>query len=254
MRVAVLSDIHGFDLAFERVLADIEATGPYNAIVIAGDVAEVGPNPQRVIELIQERGIPAIRGNTDDDCAVPGYRGDGEESVAYVQQEVGEAGMEWLRNLPFEHRITPPGGTSPDDDLLIVHANPHNNLVALEPAYNDRQLAEIFQPVRAKAIAFGHVHICYIREIDEVLLVDVSAVGNPKDGDLRCKYGVLTWDEVSRSWSAEIRKLPYPLEETKAQMRASSMPDREKAYKKLKRATYGKRAIEVQRKAEKGIS
>jgi hypothetical protein len=62
---------------------------------------------------------------------------------------------------------------------------------------------------------------------------------------------VLTWDEASRSWSAEIRKLPYPLEETKAEMRASGMPDWDKAYKKLKRATYGKRTVAAQRKLEK---
>ena len=35
MRVAVLSDIHGFDLAVETVLADLDATGPYDAVVIA---------------------------------------------------------------------------------------------------------------------------------------------------------------------------------------------------------------------------
>jgi predicted phosphodiesterase len=252
MRVAVLSDIHGYDLAFERVLADIDATGPYDEIVIAGDLCEVGPNPKRVLDIIRERGLKAVKGNTDDEIAHLDYHGEGEESVSYAQQQIGMDGIDYLRGLPEQTRISPPGGNAPDDDLLIVHANPHDLVVALEPAYSDDQLREIFQPVRAKAIAFGHVHICYVREIDGVLLVDVSAVGNPKDGDLRSKYGVLTWDETSRTWSAEIRKLEYPLEETKDEMGESGMPDWEKAFKKLKRATYGKRAIEVQRKAEKG--
>jgi predicted phosphodiesterase len=251
MRVAVLSDIHGFDLAFERVLADLDATGPYDEIVIAGDLCEVGPNPRRVLEIIRERGLKTVKGNTDEDCAQPGYRGDGEETVAYAQEQIGEEGMAFLRDLPLEVRIAPPGGRPEDDDLLVVHANPHNLTVALEPSYSDNQLRDIYEPVRAAALAFGHVHICYVRTIDDRLLVDVSAVGNPKDGDLRCKYGVLTWDEAARSWSAEIRKLPYPLDETKAQMRASDMPDWEKAYKKLKRATYGKRTVAAQRKTEK---
>lgn len=251
MRVAVLSDIHGYDLAFETVLADLDATGPYDEIVIAGDLCEVGPNPKRVLDIIQERGIKTVKGNTDDDIAHLDYQGEGEASVGYAQQQIGMEGIDFLRGLPFEIRVTPPGGQSPDDDLLIVHANPHNLLVALEPAYNDDQLREIFEPVRAKALAFGHVHICYVREIDGLLLVDVSAVGNPKDGDLRCKYGVLTWDETTHRWSAEIRKLEYPLDETADEMRMSGMPGWEKAFKKLKRATYGKRAIEVQRKVEK---
>jgi predicted phosphodiesterase len=221
--------------------------------VVAGDLCEIGPNPKRVLDLIQQRGLKAVQGNTDDDCARLGYHGEGEAAIDYVQQQIGTAGIDFLRGLPFEIRISPPGGKPLDDDLLVVHANPHNLLVALEPAFGDDQLRKIYEPVRAGAIAFGHVHICYVRRIDNHLLVDVSAVGNPKDGDLRCKYGVLTWDERARSWSAEIRKLPYPLDETKDEMRESGMPDWEKAFKKLKRATYGKqRATEVQDKAEKG--
>ncbi|CAN5603296.1 metallophosphoesterase family protein [soil metagenome] len=250
MRVAVLSDIHGYDLAFERVLADIDATGPYDEIVVAGDLCEVGPNPKRVLDIIRQRGLKAVKGNTDDDIAHLDYHGEGEDSVSYAQKQIGIAGIDFLRGLPELIRISPPGGNAPDYDLLIVHANPHDLTTALEPAYGDDQLREIFRPVRAGAIAFGHVHICYVREIDGILLVDVSAVGNPKDGDLRSKYGVLTWDETRRIWSAEIRKLEYPLEETKDEMRESGMPGWEKAFKKLKRATYGKRAVEVQRRAE----
>lgn len=236
MRVAVLSDIHGFDLAFERVLADIDATGPYDAVVVAGDLCEAGPRPDRVIELIRQRGYSAVQGNTDYDI-VHG-RADGDPQIAYAREMIGEAGIAWLDALPIEIRITPPGGTSPDDDLLIVHANPHDQLQALDPGMSDRELRTILDPVSAQAIAFGHIHIAYIRQVDDILLVDVSAVGNPKDGDLRCKYGVLTWDDDAKRWMAELRKLPYPLEETRAEMEASDMPNPEKAFKKLKRATY----------------
>jgi len=238
MRVAVLSDIHGYDLAFGTVLADLDATGPYDAVVVAGDLCELGPNPARVLELIHERGFQAVQGNTDADVTVIGYRGEDEAGVRYAQEQIGEAGIAYLAGLPQEARITPPGGSSPADDLLVVHANPHDQVHALDPGYTDRELWHILQPVEAKAVAFGHIHICYIREVNDLLLVDVSAVGNPKDGDLRCKYGVLTWDASSKTWSADLRKLPYPLEETEREMRASGMPNWEKAFKKLRRASY----------------
>ena len=70
------------------------------------------------------------------------------------------------------------------------------------------------------------------------MLVDVSAVGNPKDGDLRCKYGILNWDANTQRWTAEIRRLDYPLEATEAQILASGMPNPEKVIKKLKKASY----------------
>jgi predicted phosphodiesterase len=237
MRVAVLSDIHGFNLALERVLDDLDATGPYDQVVIAGDLCEFGPGPAQVIELIQGRGYLALQGNTDYDI-VHGRDYDSDDQIAYARQQIGDAGIEWLASLPFDVRITPPGGTSPNDDLLIVHANPHDQRQALDPAMSDRELRTILDPVEANAIAFGHIHICYVRELDNLLLVDVSAVGNPKDGDLRCKYGVLTWNESTRRWDAEIRKIDYPLEETAEQMELSTMPKWKKSLKKLTRATY----------------
>jgi len=163
MRVAVLSDIHGFDLALERVLDDIDATGPYDEIVVAGDLCEVGPRPDRVIELIRERGYQAIQGNTDANL-VDGRYGYGAEEVHYARELIGQDGIDWLGSLQDQVRIAPPGGTSPQDDLLIVHANPHDQLRALDPSLSDRELLELLLPVEASAIAFGHIHICYTRE------------------------------------------------------------------------------------------
>jgi predicted phosphodiesterase len=235
MRIAVLSDIHGFSIALERVLADLDATGPYDEIVVAGDLCEVGPDPAGVLALLQSRDDTVLMGNTDQDI-VEGERG--SESIAYAVDQIGREGVDYLANLPFSRRITPPGGASPSDDLLVVHANPHNLLDRFDPAMSDRELREVKGDTEAAAIAFGHIHICYVRRLAETLLVDVSAVGNPKDGDLRCKYGVLTWDEPAREWRAEIRKLDYPLNETAEQIMSSNLPNPERVLKKLKKASY----------------
>ena len=69
-------------------------------------------------------------------------------------------------------------------------------------------------------------------------LVDVSAVGNPKDGELSCRWGLLSWNETMRSWSAEVRRLPYPLAETEKQALASGMPNPDKMIAKLTKASY----------------
>ena len=37
MRVAIMSDIHGFDLALRSVLADIDANGPFDRIEFYGN-------------------------------------------------------------------------------------------------------------------------------------------------------------------------------------------------------------------------
>lgn len=238
MRIAVLSDIHGFSLALDRVLEDIDATGPYDEVVVAGDLCAVGPDPAGVIATLREREVTVLVGNTDADIVEVARFGQAVPSLSYTVDQIGPEGVRYLAGLAFSRRITPPGGASPEHDLLVVHANPRNLWDRFDPAMSNRELHEVRGDAVAAAIAFGHVHICYTRMLDQTLLVDVSAVGNPKDGDLRCKYGVLTWDEPSREWSAEIRKLDYPLAETEEQILTSSLPNPERVFRKLTKASY----------------
>jgi predicted phosphodiesterase len=238
MRVAVMSDVHGFNLALETVLADLVEQGPFDRVVVAGDLCEVGPAPAEVIELLRARDFVVLQGNTDLDIVVAAREGHGSEEEEYAIEQIGLDGVEYLAGLPFSHRVTPPGGRSPQDDLLVVHANPHNLTEKLDPALSEERVREIIGDARAAAIAFGHIHICYVREVGGTLLVDVSAVGNAKDGDLRCKYGIVTWDEASRAWRAELRKIEYPLEATAEQILASGLPEPEKVLPKLVRASY----------------
>ena len=238
MRVAVMSDIHGFSLALETVLDDLATQGPIDETIVAGDLCEVGPAPAEVLAVLRERDVAVLMGNTDRDLVEAAVDGGGGRGIRFALDQISDDGVEYLAGLPFSRRVTPPGGRSPDDDLLAVHANPFDLDRQLHPAMSDRELREILGNTRAAVVAFGHVHIAYTRQVDGIQLADVSAVGNPKDGDLRCKYGVFTWDGVARRWHAEIRRLPYPVDETAAQIRSSGLPDPEKTLRKLLRASY----------------
>lgn len=235
MRVVVMSDIHGFSLALDTVIADMEAIADIDVVVIAGDLCEVGPDPLGVLDRL--RSHPdwiVLKGNTDDDIVASELGG----NVAYAVSEIGREGVEWLASLPFSHRIHPPG--HPDDarSLLVFHANPHDLRGRLDPTANDDQLRDVIGDAVFQTLAFGHVHISYQRQLDGRQLVDVSAVGNPKDGDLRCAYGIITWDEATNGWLAEIRRLEYPLEDTLEQIQASGLQNPDKVARVLQRASY----------------
>ena len=238
MMIAVMSDIHGFSLALDTVLADIDRLGPFDAVVVAGDICEGGPDPAGVLERLRGRGLPAVLGNTDRDLVEAAGDGGSSDHLGFALGKIGGDGVAYLATLPLSRRFTPPGGVSPGDDLLVCHANPHDLERKMQPEMSDRELREVLGSTVAGAIAFGHHHVAFVREHDGMLLVDVSAVGNPKDGDLRAKYGIVRWDGTSRRWEAEIRRLPYPLESTASQMLASGMPEPEKALRKLERASY----------------
>jgi len=238
MRIAIMSDIHGFDLALRNVLDDIEANGPFDAIVAAGDLCETGPRPDEVVRILQERGIQAVEGNTDVGVIKAAQGRDDAPNLRYAAERLGTEGVAWLAALPFEIRFTPPGSTGHGDDLLIVHANPHNLEDSLDPDCSDEQLLKLIEPVDAAMIVFGHVHICYIREVGRYLLMDVSAVGNSKNGDLSSKWGIATWNDTTRAWSGELRRVPYPLEATKAEIRECGVPNPAKVIRKLEAASY----------------
>jgi predicted phosphodiesterase len=238
MKIAVLSDVHGFSLALDRVLADIGSEPGIDQIVVAGDLVEGGPDPKGALDRLRASGAVLLQGNTDHDLAESARS---SAHFRFAQEKLDDDDLEFLGGLPFSHRITPPGGTSPDDDLLVVHANPHDLYRAIKPFISLGELEELIGDTRAAVLAFGHIHIAYIREIDRMTLIDVSATGNPKDGDLRSKWGLLTWDESTSAWSVEHRFVAYPLEETIEQFNNSGYPKADAAIAKLVDAAYGDR-------------
>lgn len=236
MKIAIISDIHGYSLALDRVLADIEREGDIDRLVIAGDLCEGGPDPRGVLERIWTLDAMVLQGNTDRDLA-----NDSRDSNAarWISEQLGDDGLAYLRNLPFSERVSPPGADSPSADLLVVHANPFDQDRHLPPDAGQHELRELIGDTRAAVIAFGHLHIAYVRQLETgMTLLDVSAVGNPKDGDLRSKWGLVRWDGTAQAWSTELRYVDYPLEETEIQIRESGMPNPEKVIAKLRKASY----------------
>lgn len=235
MKIAVLSDIHGFSIAFDRVLADIASVPDIDQVVIAGDLCEGGPDPAGVLNRIVELGAVVLQGNTDRDIANLDRT---SNAARFTVEQIGEDGLEYLRNLRFSHRISPQGSNNSAQDLLVVHANPLDQDRHIPPDADDHELRELIGETKAAVIAFGHLHIAYIRDLGATTLIDVSAVGNPKDGDLRSKWGLLEWSGSDASWSATLRYVDYPLPETEDQIRASGMPNPEKQIEKLRKASY----------------
>jgi predicted phosphodiesterase len=235
MKIAIMSDIHGFSLALDRVLADIQSEPGIDRIVVAGDLCEGGPDPAGVLERLSGLDAIVLQGNTDRDI---GNRERLSDAAQFTMDQIGPDGLSYLRELPFSHRISPPGIDDASQDLLVVHANPFDQDRHIRPDAGQHELRELIGDTNAAVIAFGHLHIAYIRELSDVTLLDVSAVGNPKDEDLRSKWGLVEWLEESRTWNVSLRYVDYPLAETEEQIRASGMPNPEKQIRKLRKASY----------------
>lgn len=236
MRIAVISDIHGNQLALEAVLHDLEGQPRYDQLVIAGDLCLNGPRPREVLQMVQDLRCPVIQGNVDLETVTqaPEKGEKKRNTVSWTREQIGQSGIDYLANLPFSYRVHNPAGR----DLLIVHANPLNLEDALFPNADDEALERLLGGLDARvgALAFGHLHIAYTRRWRGLQLADVASCGIPRDEDLRAAYGLLTWQDGQ--WEAEIRRVPYDVQAAVKQIKSSGMPNAEKRIKVLLEARY----------------
>ncbi len=252
MRVAILSDIHGNAVALDAVLADLASRGPFDQVVVAGDLVWSGPRPREVIDRVQAMRAIAIRGNTDAFFDAGFETPDGKEPgrftthLAWMLEQLGPERTAYLRGLPFGHVITP----APGHDLLVVHANPKDMEQAilrraaeadLDELLMDGDRPSLWRAPAWRALAFGHVHTPFVRTWRERLLVNVSSVGLPMDGDHRAAYAILTWEPASRGgglWRAEHRRVAYPTAVVAHEMRNSGLPRGKHFAERLMAASY----------------
>jgi predicted phosphodiesterase len=243
MRVAILSDIHGNAMALDAVLAHVAADRPFDEIVVAGDLVWSGPRPREVVDRLLEIGATMIRGNTDAFFdAAPDETPEGKEPgrfaahFGWMAQQLGPERVAYLRSLPFSRRISPTTG----QDLLIVHANPRDLDQPILSRTRDEDLDELLlengREPSWRCLAFGHVHTPFQRMWRGRLLVNVSSVGLPMDGDHRAVYAVLTWD--GRAWRAEHRRVAYHTAVVAHEMRTVGLPRGKHFAERLMAASY----------------
>lgn len=137
MRIAIVSDIHGNQTAFEEVLADLRQASP-DLILHGGDLADAGSTPVEIVDRIRDLGWPGVVGNTDEMLAKPeifeefaSQRPQLEsiwaatrEMAAATREALGEDRLAWLRDLPHLQSHGP---------IALVHASPESRWHAPTP-------------------------------------------------------------------------------------------------------------------------
>lgn len=228
--VVLMSDIHGNLPALEAVA---DALPSHDAVYVAGDLCLEGPQPAEVVDFIRERGWLAVMGNTDRDIVeAAGEDAEKTERMGWTREQLGQERLRWLANLPFARVVTVDGREA----ILVVHANPLDMETQLRPGMSAKKLRPFLEGVTADMVAFGHIHLPYLRTVDGILLANVSSVGHPKDLDRRAAFTVVRLDGGRRS--VEQVRIPYDMDRTATLLRDSGMPGAEEEIESLFRASY----------------
>jgi putative phosphoesterase len=193
MRVAIVSDVHGNLTAFDAVLADIERRAP-DVVLQGGDLALMGAQPAAVIDRVRELGWAGVVGNTDEVLWRPEEQARRErlapklgvilrlifyEYAPATLELLGDERVMWLRGLPAQQRL---------EDLVLVHAAPHDLWRAPMPDAEDDELSTVYGPLDAATAVYGHIHRPYTRKLAELTVANSGSVGMPSDGDPRACY------------------------------------------------------------------
>jgi predicted phosphodiesterase len=236
MRIAILSDIHGNLVGLDACLADLQAQGGADVVVAAGDLCLDGPKPKKVLQRLQEIGAQCLRGNTDrfisDRESEAAMLDDAERrQIAWTRSEVGDKWLDWLAALPFSLRFG-----EAESELLVVHANPRSDDEHLWPDADEATLERLIGDERAAVIAFGHLHLPYVRMWRGKLLVNVASAGLPKDGDPRACYAILT--QCASGWEVKHRRVAFDVKKVATQLADCGIPESAELISTLRRHRY----------------
>lgn len=237
MRIAVVSDVHGNLTALEAVVADLKHTAP-DLVVQGGDLASGGHRPAEVVDRVRDLGWPGVQGNTDEMLWKPElfdafmqsapklahlWRLVFQRQAPATRDLLGAERLDWLHSMPQEWL---------GNGLAVVHASPGNLWRSPMADATDDDLVKTYAPLERPVVAYGHIHVPFVRTIGSLTVANTGSAGMPFDGDPRASYLVVD-DGV-----AQTRRVEYDVEREVAGLLRSGYPDAERIAETLRTARY----------------
>jgi len=181
MKIAIFSDIHGNDVAFEATLSAIKREKP-DQIICLGDVVVSGPQPREALARLKSLDCPVVMGNTDDWALSPKpftIRTEDDQKLYEVElwaaEQLTDADKAFIRTFQPTIELDLENGRS----LLFCHGSPRSYNEGIFADTPKEKLAEIFTDVDVTAVFSGHTHVPLLRRHKNTLLVNPGSVGMP---------------------------------------------------------------------------
>lgn len=241
MRIAVISDIHGNDIALEAVLADI-GRASVDRIVCLGDAIQGGPQPGEVVGRLRDLGCPVVMGNADAWLLTGDETGD--EPITDDRRRVLDAVRAWsLTQLAPDDRAFI-AGFRPTVEielgagrrLLCFHGSPRSFDDVILPETADAEVRGWLGGDADRVLTGGHTHLQQIRRLGDSFFFNPGSVGfafdrhRPKDrfrADHWADHAILTVD--GPRIALEFRRVPFDVAALIAAYRTSGRPFAERA-------------------------
>src|SRR5262245_43877890 len=181
MRIAVISDIHGNDVAFAAVVADIQ-TDRIERIFCLGDAIQGGAQPAEVVKRLRELRCPVVMGNADD-LLLRGEASANEEPPNewinavrdWQLQRLSPEDLAFIAAFPPTVEIPLPRGKR----LLCGHGSPQHFNHVIVPDVADDEVKKMLGPIDEAIVCGGHTHLQQIRQIGTSFFFNPGSVSLP---------------------------------------------------------------------------
>ena len=232
MRVAIVSDIHGNQQAFDAVMEDVRGV-EHDAIWCLGDLVGYGADPDACVELARGEADLCLVGNHD--LAV---RGD----LPLTEFSRGAAlAAEWTRRTMQEGNLSYLGELEPADvhqAVGLYHASPRDPV--WEYVLSSPLATLCLDAQRHRVCMIGHSHVALAFGRDDGTpttgeirgagseqdissgewLLNPGSVGQPRDGDSRAAYAIA--DIPNRV--VTLYRVAYPIETAQKKILEAGLP------------------------------
>jgi predicted phosphodiesterase len=175
--LALVSDIHGNDIALAAVVAELERLG-IERVICLGDVAQGGSEPADVLDRLATLGWPVILGNAD--AFLLEIDPDSPEPVTDAQLEKREWTLAQLSPAQLDQiRSFVPTLDVEVDGLTLraFHGSPTSYDDVVLPETPDSAVERLFGGSGVDLLAGGHTHLQWTRYVDGALYVNPGSVG-----------------------------------------------------------------------------
>ncbi len=230
-RLALIGGVYSNYQALHATLADIARRGADSTFFL-GDLGAFGPHPDRVPELLIERGIGGIQGNyeeslssgaTDCNCGYTDPRDNhyAQISYDYTAENTSDVYKRWMGALPKSMRLEY-GGLR----ILLSHGSPRKiNEFLWRSTSPDPFLRRMCDDYEAEVIVCTHSGLHWHKQLaDGRHVINAGVIGRPaNDGRTNVWYTLLT----IRKESVEVEFVPieYDHAALAREMRAEKLPD-----------------------------
>ncbi len=210
MRLAFLADIHGNLPALEAVIADLDRQH-VDGVYLVGDQINRCPWHNEVLDLLEDRGWPAIFGNHEYIIArirtaenIPPFTNHSRfPTLWWTQSKLTEHHLAALRNLPAERNIDIDNLPS----VYLTHGIPGNCSRGIFPEDADERIAAILTGVSQSYVVCAHTHRPLDRTVGRWRILNPGSVGMPYNGDRRAQYLLL--EAYHHDWQPRFRAVDY---------------------------------------------